>query len=805
MSTTTGSFITQMKLRALREQRSRLLQIYNELHQQVAREPAEVGRLGLLYEGLRRITCANRKLHPDVANLEPLLEQTGDEPTSLETIAFWRERLEQELTRGQLRAETGYLFGSLLEEWASGETETAEISVQHSQLRAALVERLLHLAETGSYADLLDTLLAECAFSEQEKRAQALQEAVGTRLQERIQLPELTVILEYLSGSPHHTPLIRRQAQSVLADSVLQKELADALTILLDHLDEWQHPQEGCLPRPLWTLTKWRLCLDEDLPTACFLEVLGQRWQSIFQRFFSTERSARLEQLHRQYFSPQALHLAELLSTVNQGLRTSSLSVVDIWEQVTPPEKQSTSLFQADVPRWDYGSIVEERLQLKSDLYDLSTLSGYDALHAASSMERALMLIQAENELARSAPSPTPLHVLKLDFKDFYPSLSHQMLLDILEHYGLSASQRAFFQAFLRVLLQQDGQVVTSERGIPNYHRLSDLLAELVLGLFEQYVQQQARVQIFRLLDDICLLSPSADEIFSAWQAARTFCAAFGLVLNEEKCGSTCIGGRRLLPLPDTQPGWFLLTLDGQGQWNVNWSAFETYLEGARRQAVQTTSLLSLIDTYNAHLRYLVKALAMRVDLGSAHRHGIAAAVERFSHTFFGDGQGIVQTVRRVLHERFQDETPGISVPEAWLYWPKTAGGCGLVQAALLAASYAADYAQRVHMAPPEERAHDWQYRRNAWSSFYRSLTKEIQASEPITNHTMEALIHDFIVRDTAMSNRQQRGLSSYWHWVLSIYGPQIVERLGTFRFLITELVPLQLLVQKYHSGTAEV
>jgi hypothetical protein len=483
------------------------------------------------------------------------------------------------------------------------------------------------------------------------------------------------------------------------------------------------------------------------------------------------------------------------LSTSNQGLRASSLSEVDIWEQATAPEKQSSSPPESYLKLREHGSIMEQRLLLKSELYDLSTLSGYDALHTASSMEKALMLIHAEIELSRSAPSSTPMHVLKLDLKDFYPSLSHQMLLDVLEHYGLSPFQRAFFQAFLRVPIQHGGQVVTSERGVPNYHRLSDLLAELVLGLFEQYVQRQARVQIFRLVDDICLLATSADEIFSAWQAARTFCAAFGLVLNEEKCGSICIGGRRLLPLPDRQPGWLLLTIDEQGQWNVNWSAFETYLKGACQQVIQTTSLLSLIDTYNVHLRYLVKALGMRVDLGRAHRRGIAAAMERFSHTFFGDRQGIVQTVRQVLHERFQDETSHASVPETWLYWPKTAGGCGLVQAALLAASYAADYAQRVYMAPPEERAHDWQYRRNAWSSFYRSLTEEIQVSEPTTNQAMEALIHDFMVRGTAMSNRQPRGLSPYWRWVLYLYGPQILECLGTFRFLLTELVPLQLLV----------
>ncbi len=76
MVTTNDYFITQMKLRALREQRSRLLHTYNELRQEVARQSTETRRLEVLYEGLRQITFANQKLHPDVANLEPMLEDT---------------------------------------------------------------------------------------------------------------------------------------------------------------------------------------------------------------------------------------------------------------------------------------------------------------------------------------------------------------------------------------------------------------------------------------------------------------------------------------------------------------------------------------------------------------------------------------------------------------------------------------------------------------------------------------------------------------------------------------------------------
>jgi hypothetical protein len=119
MVTTHEYFITQMKLRELCEQRSRLLQTYNDLRQRVALEGTEVGRLRVLYDGLRQVTFANQQLHPDVANLEPLLGRSDGEPVSMETIAFWRQRLEKEVANGQLRSEIVYIFGVVLEEWAA--------------------------------------------------------------------------------------------------------------------------------------------------------------------------------------------------------------------------------------------------------------------------------------------------------------------------------------------------------------------------------------------------------------------------------------------------------------------------------------------------------------------------------------------------------------------------------------------------------------------------------------------------------------------------------------------------------------
>jgi hypothetical protein len=60
----------------------------------------------------------------------------------------------------------------------------------------------------------------------------------------------------------------------------------------------------------------------------------------------------------------------------------------------------------------------------------------------------------------------------------------------------------------------------------------------------------------------------------------------------------------------------------------------------------------------------------------------------------------------------------------------------------------------------------------------------------------MTRLTADFVERGSEVGGRQQPGLSPYWQWVLYTYGPQLLEELGTFRFLLTELVPLQLILE---------
>jgi hypothetical protein len=217
----------------------------------------------------------------------------------------------------------------------------------------------------------------------------------------------------------------------------------------------------------------------------------------------------------------------------------------------------------------------------------------------------------------------------------------------------------------------------------------------------------------------------------------------------------------------------------------------------------------------------------------------------------------MVEEVRRRLSGLFADaRLQQRGLPAALIYWPITAGGLALVHPMLRVASYlpgrkpAAEpqlpsaelVAAYVRRRPPaiKERPLDQaetafllglaessligkfsrddlvaEFRNqmaagqtlppteaeqvmtaHLWSDCYNRLVAEIEPAAPPPLPSMEQLVNDFINRGTEVAGRAQEGLSPYWRWVVYTYGPSLLEALGTFRFLMTELVPLQLILE---------
>ena len=105
---TTSRFVIRMKLRELQRQRDRLRVDYKVLREQADSVTTPGKRLARLYEGLRTIRYAGKPLHPEIANLDLILQEAEAQVLPSSLLTLWQERMEKELLYGQQRSEFGY-------------------------------------------------------------------------------------------------------------------------------------------------------------------------------------------------------------------------------------------------------------------------------------------------------------------------------------------------------------------------------------------------------------------------------------------------------------------------------------------------------------------------------------------------------------------------------------------------------------------------------------------------------------------------------------------------------------------------
>jgi hypothetical protein len=227
---------------------------------------------------------------------------------------------------------------------------------------------------------------------------------------------------------------------------------------------------------------------------------------------------------------------------------------------------------------------------------------------------------------------------------------------------------------------------------------------------------------------------------------------------------------------------------DGEATWRLHAAHLDALVEDARVRIDAQSSLLGSIRVHGESLRMFEQSLAMWLPLDGTHRASVAAALDRFEDGVFG-GRSPLEWCRSRLDEGARD-----ALTESLLHWPITAGGFGLRHAHVQAARAERVWRARAHVSPPDERGGDWEVRDRGWGRFFGQWSEPMGQPHMPASTQMEALIQDFIRRGSEVGGRTQRGLGPYWRAVVQMYGPQILEDFGTFRFLITELVPLRLI-----------
>ncbi|MFO0951674.1 MAG: hypothetical protein U0835_11090, partial [Isosphaeraceae bacterium] len=373
MRRSTTQFVTQMKLRELRRQRTKLREAYERLRGEVAEAGGPADRLRTLYDGLRSLTFAGQTLHPDVVNVEVLLHEAEAGTASPEVVDLWVGRLEGELATGQARSEVVYLFGALLEDWARGESAVDPQKEEAQRARDLLTSAALSETAPGDFAAVLDPLFDEIGPA-LAGLAERLQDACREDLGKPVSAGELEIVLDRLAGNIYRPADLRGEARRFSKSVEHRKELADALTILFAELTSWDWPEEGLETRATWTRNKWRLYLDEDLPTACLVEILGERWVRVFERLVGdralriTEREARVQKL-------VDLNAPEVIMTNERRMLRAAEQLVGLGApEGADPWGTAETLGAAALA----GSVVQERAVHQARLRGLRGAGGAD-------------------------------------------------------------------------------------------------------------------------------------------------------------------------------------------------------------------------------------------------------------------------------------------------------------------------------------------------------------------------------------------------------------------------------------------
>lgn len=824
---TNERFITQMKLRELQSQRGQLLAAYNALEQDLAQTAERSQQIVLFYERLRDLTLSGHDLHPTVRQLDVLIHKVRAGLASDAMQSFWIERLQQEFATGQRRTDIMYLFGVLLEEWfAQSSEDDAETSAPATLYQEAIAS-LQQPAMPGDYQVLIDLFAGQqplfpthtpitykemgsgpyqMTYSDEGEVLVSSNRGATNLPPEQVVLPtfraiyhrvkekELQAALERIRLNRYRAAEIRAQASHLLTNPLLLRELSDALSIQLLHLDDWQWPEPGVTATLRWQRSQYRLYLDEDLPTTCLLEVLGVRWQTIFNDHLSMGLSQQVNDLRR--LLDRNASVGAIQTAIERLQRSPSPFLRyhrNIWDQaaVAPlPDEPIARLQQLLLLYGANAALQVQRADEQQKVCTFHASTYHDAIGAAG-IAPALGLIEAELALVRARFPERPIYIAKADITQFYASLSHEIILMLLGRLGIVGRELAFFTRYLAIPIDTDTQTFTSQRGVPINHLLSDTLAEVVLRMLDMYIQEQANVQVVRIVDDITLIASTPEDLARGWAALQQGLNLLGLTLNEAKCGAVAIQGQLPDGVPTTVPRWMMVTLAADGQWHVDDEQVASFRETTVRQVQQSRSVLDAISQYNYQITYLEQAVMVDTWLGQDYRQEMFAALVRFHEALADDEHGIIHVLTERLSQRTEIAT--LNLPEAWFYWPITAGGLALHEPAILAGSYHTIDLRFAAEAAATNRTAEWQHQRNEWSQYYALLIESMPQSSPQTDPVMETLVNDFIERGKDLSQGKQESLSAYWRWVLSSYGPQLLAAFGSFRFLFSELVPLHL------------
>jgi hypothetical protein len=741
--------ITHLKLDWLRRRREELRAQYDAITARANAAEDATARVDALRAGLAGLRAGSELLHPESQLLEDVLPlgATGV------AMATWRARLEQEMAWGRARAEYGWLFAGLIEEWVA----TAEAAIARAEARCAAAEPVSGRESAFDLA-IVDELFADPARWDPVRVG--LAEVARKEASEASNLLEVETALDAIANGPYRSHALRRQARQVSGDETLRSEYTSAVSLMIDGLTAWDWPATGVPARVVEAIDRFRTYLEPELLDALFLEVVGTRW--------SGELSSKL--------------VAPMRPTSRQGDE-----LVDHLHDTLDDETWLPPFITID--------------QTRGSSHYVSADAVFDAPDV---FEEWLAKLHARIHGMRAIHPGAPVYVVVADITAMGPSLPHEVLDRVAARVGIPDAWRAFIARYLAVPVRDAaGNVARCRRGIFPDQRLAIALAETLLVAIETRIREVTQVQAIRLLDDFAFVATDPAALASAWALFRRLLAAVGLALNPEKSRAMVVFGDAPLP-PDLPAGPIragYLELGRDGAWTIDRAAVAHTLAEARDRVHACASVFEAAQVFSDCVRVTLRRMSPFAVFGIAHVREVARVIACFYDELDGPGAGIVAHLVSRMKARMPD-VDATSIASGVWYWPRTAGGVGLFDAtAQLAALHSAWRAMPPLAALPPELTEE------THTAFMRSLQRRVWAPrQPPCPPEVEARIVDFVRRgaelrgeelDEDQTARQLRhSLNFYWQWVVAIHGPTVLDRFGTFRFVEASRVPFGAIVE---------
>ncbi len=804
--------LARIKLDELRAHHQSVESHYQGIEDRLAQPGVtDVEQLEALVEGLSSATFAMKPLHPEASDLRSHLRLLRLEVelgrADLTLVRRWCDQLREQIARGRTRARFSYLFGRLLEQDMVGREPASEplpantwpLAEAGADVDASLLDEVW-----ARYPELFEPLSKRVAtFADKEATAPATREEVVALLRAVVQNP--------LRGEP-----MRAAAQRILGDGAQVHEYANVLTILLHHFPDWRWSAAGASVHMHWVHGKARPTADAPLLDHLFVNLLGMRF---------------------------ALMLREVLDRLNThrhphqrpAPRGPDFDLLDLPEATSnndPRRPESWARHRSDMRQ---ALLTDRRLglamQLSTECLPASLVEvsegGYrnapkttrkvalSPTETVSAMSVLLAEVNAHLQLLREVSPECRPHVLQTDFREFFGRLPHATVLALAERLGLPESWTTFLTEWLAMPVAIDGQVTRVQRGVARDHLLSWAFTALMGWIVDLEVQRCSGHPPLRVVDDLFLITDDADSARRGYEALLRCVVALGIEINQDKSGFVQVqaaeGSDSPAPsssgMPEGLPQWGCLELTAQGRWQIARERTDTLLIWIRSQLDDARSALDLVQRYNREVTYVMFGLGSSLHLGEAHRAEVRQEVVRLHQDLFEPGEGVVERLA-ALASALDDVHP-TAMPIPLVHWPITAGGLGLLNPLILLVATDGEPRLRVH--PPDwpewdgpltrGQLNDFRYKvehhQRWWLEHQNTLAQPRRFQAPPEIRSLAQMTHAFIARGSEIGGRTQETLSAYWRWVVATYGPPLLDAVGTFSFLPTELVPLPLILKQ--------